>query len=141
MASADVTSDSTSGGSARADGNWLPTAADESFSFHFAHDLDSIGSVRLARFEAASAEATESVAPDPAPKRAQAASQAGAPSAVCDIDDAVGFAVRRAAGKAAAKGVAIATGGEEGLSAVCEQQAGRRLPPGPGTQRRSSDRP
>ena len=58
-ASADVTSDSTSSGSARADGNWFPPAADESFSFHFAHDLDSIGSVRLARFEAAPAEATE----------------------------------------------------------------------------------
>jgi len=58
-ASADVASDSTSGGSARADDDWFPPAAHESFRFHFAHDLDSIGSVRLARFDEAPAEATE----------------------------------------------------------------------------------
>jgi signal transduction histidine kinase len=48
-------------------------------------------------------------------------------NAVCDIDDAVAFALRRLAPKAAAKGIAVAAIGEKGLSAACEQRACRRM--------------
>jgi hypothetical protein len=64
---------------------------------------------------------------DPRPERFAAASQTEAQNAVCDIDDAVAFALRRIANKAAARGIAVVASGEEGLSAACEQRACRRM--------------
>jgi hypothetical protein len=57
--SAEASIDPASESTRVTDGSWTMPAADEGFRFHFAHDLDSIGSVRLARFDEAPAYATE----------------------------------------------------------------------------------